>query len=144
MLKGCLIHHISFLSISGYFLYTNSQFGKKDGAIASFVSPFIENRAICLQFYFWFQVRTIQFSCTKKKLDTFATKLELCSTFFFQPGNNAFKNLVFFAEDVDGNRVKLWEINRQITDNKWEKGQFSTDLGYDYNVRSSRHQYNLT
>ena len=69
------------------------------------------------------------------KWDTFATKLELL-LYFFQPGNNAFKNLVFYAEDVDGERVKLWEINRQITENKWEKGQFSTDLGYDYNVRS--------
>ena len=43
--------------------------------------------------------------------------------------------MIIYAEDVDGNREKLWELNHQITEKAiWEEGQVPLMMAYDYNV----------
>ena len=44
--------------------------------------------------------------------------------------------MIIYAEDVDGNREKLWELNHQITEKAiWMEGEVPLNLAYDYNVR---------
>ena len=50
-----------------------------------------------------------------------------------KPGDHAFTTLVFYVEDVDGQRDTIWKLTTRDV-NDWEEGQIPLNFGYDYNV----------